>query len=119
MANRDQTRRKHWSEEQARELLAEQAAGGETMTEFARGRGLCPQRLWRWKRRLAGGEGAALSRVPAKTEPTFLPVVLSGAEPEVAVEVEICRGVRVRLHRLEPGAARFVAQLWRALEGRT
>lgn len=119
MASRDQTRRKHWSEEQARKLLAEQAASGQTMTEFARRRGLWPQRLWRWKKRLSGGEGAALLAAPAKSEPAFLPMVLPRAEPEMAAEVELGSGVRVRLHRLEPGAARFVAQLWRALEGRT
>lgn len=117
MAKREQRQRKHWSEEEARKLLAEQAASGETMVEFARGRGLWPQRLWRWKKRLAGGEGAPTTMDAAEPGPAFVPVVLPCAEPELAAEAELGSGVRVRLHRLEPGAARFVAQLWRALGG--
>jgi len=117
MAKRGQSQRKHWSEEQARRLLAEQAASGETMTEFARRRGLWPQRLWRWKKRLAGAEGEALAGATGQPEPAFLPVVLPSAEPEIAAEVELGSGVRVRLRRLEPEAARFVAQLCRALGG--
>lgn len=117
MASRKRSQRKHWSEEQARRLLAEQAASGETMTEFARGRGLWPQRLWRWKKRLVCGAGEPMAMDAAEPGPAFVPVVLRSAEPEVAAEVELCSGVRVRLQRLEPEAARFVAQLWRALGG--
>jgi hypothetical protein len=117
MANRKQTQRKHWSEKHARQLLAEQAASGETMTAFARGRGLWPQRLWRWKKVLAVAEGEPLGPQRGSPAPAFVPVVLTAASPELAAEVELGGGVRVKLCRLEPAAAHWVALLYQALGG--
>ena len=62
------TRRTHWTESDARRVLAEWERSGHTLEAFARSRGLVPQRLAWWRKRLRGSRTetrAALTLVPA------------------------------------------------------
>ncbi len=45
---------RRWTEAEAREVVADLRSSGLTVEQFARRRGLDPQRLYRWRRRLAG-----------------------------------------------------------------
>src|SRR5579859_1809012 len=108
-----------WNEEDARQVLDEQVASGETITAFARRHGLVPQRLWWWKKRL--GPPAPSSRGPAMSSPlsaAFLPVTVRVAEPEVCpASLELGGGVRVELRKLDATSAGWVACLVQALGG--
>ena len=80
----------HWSEADAREVLAALDASGESVSTFAEHHGLHPHRLWRWRRKLsqaaqarAKGEDGPLEQV------AFAPVVVSGLGREVAVVVRV------------------------------
>jgi transposase-like protein len=53
-----------WSEQEAREALAELARSGESMGRFARRKGVSTQRLYYWRKRLAQGEAPAFVAVP-------------------------------------------------------
>ena len=48
-------RRRHWTEADARGVLAEWERSGKTLEAFARSRGLVPQRLAWWKKATARG----------------------------------------------------------------
>lgn len=52
--SRDWKSRRRWTAEDAREVLAEADASGQTMRGFAAEHGLDEHRLSRWRRRLAG-----------------------------------------------------------------
>ena len=65
---------RRWSVDDARAALADLEASGLDLAAFASGAGLDPQRLARWRRRLAGFDVA----------PAFEEVVLRAAPREVA-----------------------------------
>jgi transposase-like protein len=74
---------RQWSEEQARRALEELAASGERASVYARRKGVSPQRIAYWRKRLAGS---------AKTE--FVAVALptlSSATIEIAVAGVVVR----------------------------
>jgi len=50
------TRNSRWTEGEAREMLAALERSGETVAAFAAARGLDPQRIYYWRRRVAGGD---------------------------------------------------------------
>lgn len=60
---------RRWTETEAREVVAELCSSGMTVEEFARRRGLDSQRLYRWRRRLAGDA----ARPTSASTSTFLP----------------------------------------------
>ena len=66
-------RRRAWSAEQKRRIVAESFDSGETVSAVARGHGLTPQQLFGW-RRSAGGR-------PAAGAAAFTPVVVDAASP--------------------------------------
>lgn len=99
-----------WSTADARAALAEQAASGLSLSDFARREGIIPGRLYRWRRQLggtAGPVGAAPARRPA--------VIELVARPRSAerVEVLVASGVTLRVaETIDPSAlARLVAAL--------
>lgn len=106
-----------WSADEARQILDERATSGETLHAFAKGRGLVPQRLWWWQKRLGGkrrprvADNAAIATVPA-----FLPVTVRPVEPEsILATVETAGGLRVELRVLDGASASWVASLVKAL----
>lgn len=84
------TKRKRWTEEDARAALDAQARSGLTLRAFARREGLDPQRLRRWERQLGG---ATRSAAPPKA--TF--VELAPRAAAVVVEVVLRSGVVLRV----------------------
>jgi transposase-like protein len=48
--------RPRWTEQDARTVLAALERSGKSVREFAEEQGLDPQRLWSWRRRVAGGD---------------------------------------------------------------
>ncbi|HEU4726672.1 MAG TPA: hypothetical protein VFT22_02250 [Kofleriaceae bacterium] len=65
-------------------MLAEWERSGDTLEAFARSRGLVPQRLWWWRKRLRG----QLPETPKAL--TFVPATVIGAE-------QVTRGAVIRL----------------------
>ena len=111
-------RRRRWKIAKARSVLAELAASGLSLHEFASQNGLEPQRLRRWQRRLARevrrparAAGPAVPATPALIElrPT------ASARPAPTVEIVLASGVIVRVaETIDPATlARLVAALER------
>ena len=105
-----------WSIDEAERILDEWATSGQTLHAFAQGRGLVPQRLRWWQKRLGGkrrsvADGAALAPVPA-----FLPVAVRPEEAQpVLAAVETADGLRVELRTLDGASAVWIASLVKAL----
>jgi hypothetical protein len=105
-----------WSADDAREILDEWATSGESLHAFAKGRGLLPQRLWWWQKRLAGTRGRVSDRAAIATAPAFLPVTVRSVEAEpILARVETADGLRVELRVLDSASAAWVASLVKAL----
>jgi len=83
---------KRWSEAMARRMLAEVAKAGQSYRAFARERGIDPQRLSWWARRL-GNESVKRKRSSSK-EHRFVELV---PRPSTActIEIELANGRRV------------------------
>ncbi len=110
-----------WTAEDARQILDEWARSGKTLHAFARRRGLVPQRLWWWQKRLAGKRRLGVTDNAAiATAPAFLPVTVRPVEPElVLATVEFAEGLRVELRALDCASAAWVAALVKALGAAT
>src|SRR5258708_37540181 len=52
-------RRRRWSAEQKRAIVAESLAPGAVVTEIARRAEICPGQIYRWRREGRGGNGFA------------------------------------------------------------
>ncbi len=94
-APRKTKRRTRWTLELARKVLAELAESGMSVGAFAAGRRLHPQRLYRWRQRLAQ------ESAPATEAPTFAEVTVRGRGRQQCdlerFEVELGRGRIVRV----------------------
>jgi transposase-like protein len=110
-------RRRTWNEDEARRVLAELAASGETVSDFARRQGLVPQRLWWWQKRLGLKEAPASPAGRAGTlAATFLPVTVRAEEPPPpAAALQLGAGVRVELRTIDSTSATWVAKVLQAL----
>ena len=79
-----------WREEDARAALAEHAKSGQSMTRFARDRGVSLRRLMYWRKRLSDGGSS----------PNFVAVALSPSTsmraPAALIEI-VADGVAVRV----------------------
>lgn len=120
-ARQELPRRRRWKIAQARSILAELAASGLSLHEFASKRGLEPQRLRRWQRRL-GGEQRRPTRAPRPATPAVpAPPALielrptASARPTPTVEIVLASAVIVRVaETIDPVTlARLVAALER------
>lgn len=112
-------RRRRWKIAEARAVLAELAASGLSLPEFASLKGLEPQRLRRWQRRLAGEprrpERPRATR-PAVPAPAALIELRSTSSPRRTepVEIVLASGLVVRVaETIDPAT---VARLVTALE---
>jgi hypothetical protein len=108
MANRpSSTARRQWTEADARSVLADWERSGDTLEAFARSRGLVPQRLWWWRKRLR--------EQPPETPKalTFVPATVIGVEPIArAAVIRLPHGVVIELAGASPS---WVAALAREL----
>lgn len=113
--------RRQWTEDDARRVIAAWEASGESLASFARSTGLLPQRLYRWRQRLAGE--TAIERVPSypSGSPTgFLPVeVLApadrGGKPALVVGGD---GLRLEIEDVGLVPPAWIAELVIALRER-
>lgn len=104
------SRSTHWTEADARRVLADWQRSGNTLEAFARSRGLVPQRLGWWKKRLG------ISRGPAGSPLTLVPAAVISVDPSAAVG----RAVMIRLPHgivieLESASPAWIAALAREL----
>ncbi|HTQ43142.1 MAG TPA: transposase [Polyangiaceae bacterium] len=79
--------RPRWTEADARVVLSALARSGQSVREFAERHDLDPQRLYLWRRRVAGGDGTMFRElvvppVPS-TDPTFEVALPSGVKVRV------------------------------------
>src|SRR3954465_3562447 len=90
-------RRTHWTEADARGVLAEWEHSGKTLEAFARSRGLVPQRLaWGGKGRAAAGPGTA----PALP---FAPAAVIGAATAApAAVIRLPHGIVIEIDGVSP-----------------
>jgi hypothetical protein len=80
----------YWREAEAQAVVAAWRESGETLTTFARQRGVPPRRLARWARRLGGAKRGAAVR--------FHPVrLVAPAAREARIEIVLGGGVEVRV----------------------
>ena len=99
--------RRHWNEADARRVLAELDASGEPLKTFARTRGLVPQRLEWWRKRLRS------SPITGPVALTLVPAVVR-AEPLAAATavIRLADGTRIELAAVSPA---WIAALAHAL----
>jgi transposase-like protein len=98
---------RRWTEDDARVVIAAQAASGLPVAAFAAREGIDPQRLYFWRRRV--GEGPAATTVP----PTFVEVRHAAGCERVEVALRSGRVIRVA-ESIDPGVLRGLVN---ALEG--
>jgi len=89
-------RRRRWSEEQKRAIVAEAFAPGASVSEVARRMDVVPGQIYRWRHELGG---AAVGFAEVMVSPSSRE--RSGAATP-AVEVEIGTDIRVRLPMTTP-----------------
>jgi transposase-like protein len=103
-------RRTQWTEADARRVLADWQRSGDTLEAFARSRGLVPQRLAWWRKRLHVG------RREASTALTLVPATVIGDAPAAsaapATIIRLPHGIVIELEGASPG---WIAALAREL----
>jgi len=100
-------RRTQWTEADARGVLAEWEQSGKTLEAFARSRGLVPQRLAWWRKRLRAARpeaSATLTLVPA--------TVIGAATAAPAAVIRLAHGIEIEIDGVSPA---WVAALAREL----
>jgi hypothetical protein len=115
-------RRDRWTASEARAALDAQERSGLTIQAYCRDRRWQPDRLYRWKRRLAAGAGAsdavvgvgAPSFVRAEVGETPSVPALNLPTPTAMFELVLCSGQRLRFSsEIDPAV---LARTVRALE---
>lgn len=109
---------RRWTEEDARRVLAEWEASGQTLAAFARAAGLVPQRVAWWRRRLAGRAPERRRGAEEPQTPAFLPVEIVGGALDTQKALVIAWG-DLRLEVGDPGLVppTWIAELVSALRG--
>ena len=101
------TSRRHWTEADARRVLDDWERTGGTLEAFARSRGLVPQRIAWWQKRLRERQPAA----PAAL--TLVPATVIGIDPaDQAAVIRLPYGIVIELTGASPS---WVAALAREL----
>src|SRR5690242_6309140 len=102
-------RRRRWSAEQKRAIVAESLAPGAVVTQIARRAEICPGQIYRWRRGLGAGNG-------------FAPVMIApvgdgaGCPAPPALEFEFAGKARLRIPASIPTG--LAAAVVKALSGR-
>jgi hypothetical protein len=99
---------RHWTQEQARDVLERQLASGLDLTAFAQRMGFVPQRLTWWRNRLSECQ---ISLASARS--SLVPVMVRTQQPEQAgrIVVELGDGVRIQINEADATTAEWVALL--------
>jgi transposase len=84
-------RRRRWSEDQKRAIVAEAFAPGASVSAVARRLGVVAGQIYRWRREL-GSAGPGFSEVVVASSPREQSAVVAPA-----VEIEVGRDIRVRI----------------------
>ena len=101
------SRRPHWTEADARRVLADWERSGDSLEAFARSRGLVPQRLAWWRKRLRA------ARPETSTALTFVPAAVIGAATvDPAAVIRLPYGIVIEIDGVSPA---WVAALAREL----
>jgi transposase len=102
-------RRRQWSAEQKRAIVAESLAPGAVVTEIARRAEICPGQIYRWRQEIGVGHGFAQ---------VLIAPVGDGAECPAApaIEIEFAGKARVRIPASIPTG--LAAAVVKALSGR-
>jgi transposase len=89
-------RRRHWSADQKRSIVAEAFAPGGSVCEVARRRDVVPGQIYRWRQELlaaaAGFAEVLVAPEPGERPPAGVP----------ALEIELGRDIRVRIAATAP-----------------
>ena len=102
-------RRRCWSAEQKRAIVAESLAPGAVVTEIARRAEIGPGQIYRWRRELGVGHGFARVLIaPAGDD--------AGCPAAPAIEIEFAGKARLRIPASIP--AGLAAAVVKALSGR-
>jgi hypothetical protein len=81
-----------WTEQQAREVLVALEASGKSVRAFAAEHELDPQRIYSWRRRLAGGEPTTFREVIVQP-----PARLTVGPAQAPFEIALANGAVVRV----------------------
>ena len=90
-------RRRRWSEEQKRAIVAESFAPGSSVSEVARRADICPGQVYRWRQDLRTAAAAFAPVLIAPAELSSIPAPDDAACDEPAIEVEFAGKARVRI----------------------
>jgi transposase len=88
-------RRRFWSEEQKRAIVAAAFAPGAIVAEVARRAAVCPGQIYRWRQEMGGGGSGFAAVVIAQTEESGAESVALPAAP--AIEVAFTGVAHVRI----------------------
>ncbi|MBA3580542.1 MAG: hypothetical protein H0W42_11220 [Gemmatimonadaceae bacterium] len=101
-----------WTAGGARVVLGEWRRSGDSITAFARGIGVSPQRLFGWRKRLG-----MTSKAVAPTAISLVPAMQVPAEPDPAgIIIRLPSGIAIEAGSSSPSwIASVVAELTRAL----
>jgi transposase len=90
-------RRRRWSEEQKRAIVAESFAPGATVSEVARRADICPGQVYRWRQELRAAVMGFAPVLIAPPEFSSVPASDDAPRGEPAIEVEFAGKTRVRI----------------------
>src|SRR4029077_9133312 len=102
-------RRRRWSAEQKRAVVAESLAPGAVVTQIARRADICPRQIYRWRREIRVGNGFAQVLIAPVGDGAGCP-----ATP--AIEIEFAGKARVRIPASTPTG--LAGAVGKALSGR-
>lgn len=94
-------RRRRWSAEEKRLIVAEAFASGASVSDVARRRDVVPGQIYRWRREL-GSAVPGFAEVVVSGEPGMKP-----AAGEAALEISLSREVCVRISATAPKELAF------------
>jgi transposase len=100
-------RRRRWSAEQKRAIVAESLAPGAVVTEIARRAEICPGQIYRWRREVGNGFAQVLIAPVGDG---------AGCPATAAIEIEFAGKARVRIPASIPTG--LAAAVVKALSGR-
>ena len=96
-------RRRRWSEEQKRAIVAESFAPGAVVSDVARRADISAGQIYRWRQELRGAAGFAQVLIAPAESPAPCPANGVAPCPEPAIEVEVGKA-RVRIPGSIPAA---------------